>query len=515
MKQAYKIPFFLSWKGLCACFVVWACLVTAGSGYAATINFNAFIADGTVLKGASGANLNGQVRFGVFWDQNVATPTFLNEAAVGSIWSTNSASQRFSALQSRFLSLTSSAITVANGSFSFDGTANNEYDTGTVDANGDPIIVSMRDAPIFAFVVDSFSSPTALAVLSAVFSTVGDDNDFVDGLTRWSLAFNSVSDVWGSQDATANTVVGTAEGSPISSVRLEDLSEDGDSSGTSGAAISSTGTLAPLSTTYGTPSIVQTISISGTGLTGNITATAPTGLEVSSDGTEWGTTAIFLRSGGSVSGILQVRLAATAPVSGSYDSQNIVLSTTEGSSVNVTTTASGNSVLPKALYISGLTAANKDFDGTTTATVTGTPAYDGLVNGDTSSVSGTVTWAFPDAAVGSGKTLDRSGSYNAPSANYTVSQPALTASIRALPTLRMLSIGTPVFTNGNTTITHAFSGNSGASYVFEFKTGLTNTWQTNAVAVGSSTNFSVTFTNTGVNSTNEWKNKMFFRVKNS
>jgi len=515
MKPAYKTPFFLSWRGLCAGFMGWACLVAAGSSYAATINFNASITDGTVLKGASGSNLNGQVRFGVFWDQNIATPSFLNEAAVGSIWSTNSASQRFSALQSSFLSLTSSAIPVTNGYFTFSGTADNEYDT--VDANDNPILVGMRDAPIFAFVVDSFSSPSALAVLSAVFSTVGDENDLKQGRTQWGLTFNSrleefdgITEVI---EPTARTVIGTTAGSPISSIQLETLSVE--PSGTGAAAITATGTLASLSTTYGTPSSVQTISISGTGLTANITATAPTGVEVSSDGIAYGSTAIFVQSGGSVSGSLQVRLAATAPVSGSYDLKNIVLSSTGVSSVNVTTTASGNSVLPKALYISGLTAANKDFDGTTTATVTGTPAYDGLVNGDTSSVSDTVTWAFPDAAVGSGKTLDRTGSYNAPSANYTVSQPALTASIRALPTLRMLSIGTPVFTNGNTTITHAFSGNSGASYVFEFKTGLTNTWQTNAVAVGSSTNFSVTFTNTGVNSTNEWKNKMFFRVKNS
>jgi len=509
MKRARKVPSFLSWEGLCAGFMVWACLVTAGSGYAATINFNASIDDGTVLKGPSGSNLNGQVRFGVFWDQNVATPSFLNNVDVGSIWSTTASGQRLSVLQSRFLSLTSSDISVTNGSFNFSGTANNEYDTGMVDGNEDPILVGMRGAAIFAFVVDSFSSPTALAVLSATFSTVGDEGDPFYGRTTWGLGFNSVSDEWGSIDATANTVVGTAGGSPINSVQLVALS------GVGGAAISSTGTLAPLSTIYGTVSSVQTISISGTGLTDNITATAPTGVQVSSDGINYDSTAIFLRSGGSVSGSLQVRLAATAPVSGAYDLKNIVLSSTGASSVNVTTAASGNSVSAKTLYISGLTAANKDFDGTTTATVTGTPAYDGLVNGDTSSVSGIVTWAFPDAAVGSGKTLVRSGSYNAPSPNYTVTQPALTASIRALPTLRLLTIGTPAFANGNTTVMHTFAGNTNASYQFEYKSALTEAWKTHPVVVNAGSNFSVTFTNPGVNSTNEWKNKMFFRVKNT
>jgi hypothetical protein len=509
MKQAYKAPFFLSCKGLCACFMVWACLVTAGSGYAATINFNASIEDGTVLKGASGANLTGQARFGVFWNQDVESPIFLDDVAVGSIWSSTPVGERFSALQSRFLSLTSSAISVTNGTFNFSGYANNEYNTGLVDANEDPILVSMRDAAIFALIVDSFSSPSALAVLSAVFSKVGDENDFFDGRTTWGLAFNSVSDEWGSTVATANTVVGTAGGSPINSVQLVGLS------GVGGAAISSTGTLAPLSTIYGTASSVQNINISGTGLTGDVTATAPTGVEVSSDGTTYGSTATFLRSGGSVSGSLRVRLAAAAPVSGLYDSQKIVLSTPGASNAIVTTAASGNSVAAKGLTISGLTAANKDFDGTTVATVSGTPTFVGLVNGETYPESGSVAWAFPDSTVGGNKTLIQTGSYSAPSGNYSVTQPTLTASIRAIPALRLLTIGTPVFANGNTTVMHTFAGNSNASYQFEFKSSLTEAWQTHPVVVNAGNNFSVTFTNTGINSTNEWKNKMFFRVKNS
>ena len=278
--------------------------------------------------------------------------------------------------------------------------------------------------------------------------------------------------------------------------------------------ISASGSLAALTTTYGLASGAQTLSISGTGLSANITATAPGGLEVSSDGTIYGSTATFAQAGGSASGTLRVRLAANAAVSGSYNSQNIVLSSTGATSINVATAASGNLVSAKVLTISGLTAADKDFDSTTTATVTGTPSYVGLVNGEIFSVRGTVTWAFPDSAVGSGKTLSRTGSFSAPSANYSLTQPSLTASIRALPTLRLISIGTPVYNNGNTTVTHTFSGNVGANYVFEYKTSLSSPWQTHAVSVGSSPSFSVTFTNNGANSVNEWKDKMFFRVKN-
>jgi len=284
--------------------------------------------------------------------------------------------------------------------------------------------------------------------------------------------------------------------------------------GGSTPTLGSIGSLAALTTTYGTASSLQSVNITGANLTGNVLATAPTGIQVSSDGAAFGSTATFLQSGGSVSGTLFVRLAATSAVSGSYDSQNIVLSSSGATSVNVATAASGNSVAAKALTISGLAATDKDVDGTTTVSVTGTPSYEGLVNGETFSVSGTVTWAFPDAAVGSGKTLSRTGSFGAPSANYSVTQPTLTASIRALPALRLLSLGSPVYTNGNTTITHTFAGNPSATYVLEYKSRLTNAWVAHPVAVGSSTNFSVTLTNSGSNSTNEWKNGMFFRVKN-
>ena len=86
-------------------------------------------------------------------------------------------------------------------------------------------------------------------------------------------------------------------------------------------------------------------------------------------------------------------------------------------------------VTPKALTITGLTATDKVYDGTPAATVTGTPAYTGLAGGETFPVAGTVAWAFADADVASAKPLVRTGSFAAPSANYTVTQPVLAASI--------------------------------------------------------------------------------------
>jgi hypothetical protein len=78
-----------------------------------------------------------------------------------------------------------------------------------------------------------------------------------------------------------------------------------------------------------------------------------------------------------------------------------------------------------------LSASDKLYDGLTTVTVSGTPAYSGLENSESFSVSGTVSWAFPNAIVENNKILTRTGNYAAPSANYTVTQPTLTASITA------------------------------------------------------------------------------------
>jgi len=399
--------------------------------------------------------------------------------------------------------------------YAFDGN-NTTVDEYLTDANGNQVT-----DPDTGLAIPTGNDPATKTTLYMVITSgLGDLGIFKWARSAVDFFFPRDPGTYTTDKNALTTQVGTTSFNTVAVIGT--VSTNGLTLANTGGAVTPSITIAPgsaniataFTTTYGTASAAQTFGVSGVNLTADFVATAPTGFEVSSDGTTYGSTATFAQAGGSASGTLRVRLAASASVSGSYNSQNIVLSSTGAASVNVTTAASGNSVSAKALTISGLTAANKDFDGTTAATVTGTPAYVGLVNGETFSVSGTVTWTFPDAAVGSGKTLSRSSSYNAPSANYTVTQPTLTASILALPTLRLLSIGTPVFTNGNTTITHTFSGNSNASYVFEFKTGLTNTWQTNAVAVGSSTNFSVTFTNRGVNSTNDWKNRMFFRVKN-
>ena len=170
-------------------------------------------------------------------------------------------------------------------------------------------------------------------------------------------------------------------------------------SGGGGGTITGAATATAFTTTYGTASTAQTFAISGSGLTVDITATAPTGYQVSSDGSTYGSTATFTQSGGSASGTLSVRLSATAAVSGSYNSKNIVLSSTGATSVNVTTASSGNSVSAKALSITAPTVT-KVYNGLTAAGTVTLGSLSGFVGTETVTATGTAT-AYSSANVGS------------------------------------------------------------------------------------------------------------------
>ena len=103
--------------------------------------------------------------------------------------------------------------------------------------------------------------------------------------------------------------------------------------------------------------------------------------------------------------------------------------------------ALSQTVNQETLTVSGVTAANKVYDGTTVATLLGTPGLIGMVsNDDVSLWNGAVTASFADPAVGFGKPVAVGGYSLLGTAvtNYTLVQPTgLTADI--------LSSTTPVF----------------------------------------------------------------------
>lgn len=199
----------------------------------------------------------------------------------------------------------------------------------------------------------------------------------------------------------------------------------------SSPTISTSGTLSAVSTTYGTATASPTsFTASGINLTADISISAPSGYEISQTvggASGYATTQTLIQSSGTISSTtIYVRLAASSVV-GSYTG-NIQLTSTGADTVNVATVSS--SVGTATLTITNLSPSNKTYDGTN-AVVTGTAQFNNLKNGE-SFTPNSITWTFPDKNVGTAKVLTKSGTYSAPSSNYTVTQPTLTADISAL-----------------------------------------------------------------------------------
>ena len=215
----------------------------------------------------------------------------------------------------------------------------------------------------------------------------------------------------------------------------------------------------PLTTTYGTPSNATTFTVSGVYLTSTVSITAPTGFEVSADNASYASAATLTPEFGTLPATtVYLRLAATAGVAGTHNAQTINVSGGGAPPVTLTTAATGHNVATKALNVTGLSAADRHYNGNTAVTIVGSPAYEGLVNNESFPVSGNVTWAFADKNIGAGKVLARTGSFTAPSANYAIAtQPSLTASITAKPlTVTGASVTTKIYdTTTAATITGA------------------------------------------------------------
>lgn len=205
---------------------------------------------------------------------------------------------------------------------------------------------------------------------------------------------------------------------------------------TSGVSITASGTLASLSTVYGTVSTSTSFDVSGSNLSAGITITPPVGFEVStfsdfSSNVGNNSSPITVGTGGTISATpIYVRLMLTN--AGNYNG-NIVLTSSGAPTVNVATNAT-NTVSQKELTISGLTANNKTFDNNTTATLSGTPSLVGVIVGDETNVSLTGTYSanFDTATVGSNKPVTVTGYTitGIASVNYFLTQPTgLTADI--------------------------------------------------------------------------------------
>lgn len=237
------------------------------------------------------------------------------------------------------------------------------------------------------------------------------------------------------------------------------------------ASITPSGTLSALSTVYGSVSSALSFSISGANLTDNIVVTPPLGFEVSQTNggnTGYASSQILNPSNGSIPlTTLYIRLAATTAF-GTYSGNITFSSANDVLTVNLATVPS--SVTKLNATISGITALNKVCDGSTIATLSGTPTLNGILSSDTNTVTlntGAVTANFADAIVGSAKAVTVSGYAlsGSASANYNLIQPSgLTANITANTSSDV------VFNSGSTT-----SDNTKINYKIYQGTTLTST----------------------------------------
>ena len=128
---------------------------------------------------------------------------------------------------------------------------------------------------------------------------------------------------------------------------------------------------------------------------------------------------------------------------------------------NYTGSATGTLVVsPIALTVTGIAAANKPYDGKTTATITGTPALVGVIGGDAVTIAGTPAGTFKNKNVGNNKPVTVTGLSwgDADAGNYTLSVPTLSASITPAPLVVSADNKTRAFGTANPPFTGTIIG---------------------------------------------------------
>jgi hypothetical protein len=272
-------------------------------------------------------------------------------------------------------------------------------------------------------------------------SGVSVNSKVYDGTTTATLATNSV------------VLFGVVAGD-VGNVRLA----TNGCSATFAVATASNGIAVTVSGLSLTGSAAANYTVTQPSLTGNITVatvTITSGVTVNSKVYDGTTAATLATNSVALTGVVvgdaaNVRLAtngytATFGTAVASNGVGVTVSglTLEGSAAANYTLAqpslSGNITVATVTITSGVTANNKAYDGTTSATLsTNSVALSGVMGGDVSSVrlaTNGYTAAFLTAAAGNGKTVTVSGLTLTGSAagNYTLTQPTtLTANITAL-----------------------------------------------------------------------------------
>jgi len=345
--------------------------------------------------------------------------------------------------------ITASSSPISYGAIGLPGGLGINTSTGAI--TGTPTVAGTSNVTISAtnasgagsatLVITVNSSASAPVINSSLAQSGKVDTAFSYQITA-SGSPTSFGAIFLPQGLILNTTTGAISGTPAAAGTFNATISATNGSGTGTAqlvltidpvgavipAVSVSGTLVAVNTTYGAPSSTPTsFTVSGSNLTEAISINAPSGYEISqTDGgaSGYAATQAVGATGTVPAKTIYVRLMATTPV-GTY-SGNITCNSAGSAGATVATVPS--SVAKKQLTIAGLVGVDKVYNGTTSAEFSGTPSYVGLVNGESWSVTGVAIATFANKNVSVGKIVTISG-FTDPNGNYAVTLPTVTASI--------------------------------------------------------------------------------------
>ena len=238
----------------------------------------------------------------------------------------------------------------------------------------------------------------------------------------------------------------TAPGSLAGNSTADDVASAGFIVAAASSTLTTTGALTPFTTCAGTASSEQSFTVSGTALTANVVATAPTGFEVSTtSGSGFASTASITPTSGSVTNVpVYVRVAASA-TAGS-PSGNVNVSSTGATAVDVAVSATVNAALPAPI----VTVVN-NCNGTSTLSTTSTGTLLWSNGATTASIIVSTAGTFTVTATAAGCASPAGSGIAAPGSTPATPVVIVVDNCNGTSTLSTTATGTLLWSNGATT----------------------------------------------------------------
>ncbi len=298
-------------------------------------------------------------------------------------------------------------------------------DAGTLTAIAtQPTLTALNPTPTTTSI-----SPTSTVAGGSQFTLTANGTNFVASSTiNWNGSGRATTFV------SSTRLTATVPAADIASVGTASITVVNPSPG-GGTSNAQTFTVNPVNTTT-TVTSSATSSVYGNSVTFTATVTPASGGAPTGTVTFWDETSTLGTASlnGANPGVATFATSSLT-VTGSPHSITAVYNAA-GIFAGSTSTAISQIITPKPLTVTGITAQDKVYDASTTATLLGTPgSLVGVISPDSVSLTGTAVGTFATTSVGTGITVTISGQSltGAQSPNYSLTEPTTTASITQKP----------------------------------------------------------------------------------